>query len=251
MTLNLSPSVSVIIPVFNRPDSLIDAVQSLEENRSLFEILIIDDYSTDLTLEIAKSLQRKYPAVKVASNFRSKGAQGARNSGIILSRGELIVFLDSDDTYVSGGIDNLVKEWSDLQDSQCWLVTGRLNQSKNGSAVIEVTQDDKKNVFAKPIPGFGGWIVPRKCLFEVGLLNEEVRAYQEWDTAFRLIQKFPMKVSGTITYVWNLGNKDSISSRKWKSKVSYLSICISNRKIIKKNAGKTIFLKNLLIGILM
>jgi glycosyltransferase involved in cell wall biosynthesis len=251
MVLNISPLVSVIIPVYNRPDTLIEAVQSLEENNTPFEILIIDDHSTDLTLEIAKSLQKRLPSIKVASNFRGKGAQGARNSGILLAQGELIIFLDSDDTYVSGGIDTLVREWTDLQDSLCWMVSGRLNQSRTISAVTEITQDDKLNVFAKPIPGFGGWIVPKKCLLEVGLLNEDIRAYQEWDTAFRLIQNFPMKVSRTITYVWNIGSNDSISSRKWKSKMSYLSICFSNRRTMKKHAGNARYLKNLLIGILM
>jgi glycosyltransferase involved in cell wall biosynthesis len=244
------PLVSVIIPVFNRPRSLMNAVQSIQDNKTIIEIIIIDDASTDKTLATAINLQKMHPNIRVVSNFRSKGAQGARNSGIILAQGELIVFLDSDDIYTASAIDTLVGEWTEFKDPECWLVSGRLSMSQSGESLHEVIQNDKTLIYSRPIPGFGGWIVPRKNLIEIGLLHEKILAYQEWDTAFRLVERFPVKVSETITYVWVFGNKDSISSKKLKSKISYVSICLANRRIIRKVSGNRSFLKSILIGLL-
>ena len=239
---------SVIIPVFNRPELLSRAVESLHLNQNPIEIIIIDDYSTDSTLDFARTLMSKNNNITVIQNSRRKGAQGARNSGIMHSHSDLIIFLDSDDAYLAGAIDRLILEWEETEDPESWIISKRENRDAEGKALIVQIPLLRQNIFANPVPGFGGWVVPRNNLIAIDLLNEDCRAYQEWDTALRLANLFPVKFSQSLTYVWNSGSGDAISKDLKLAQREYLFVCFRHWKSMVSQAGIFLFLKNLAIG---
>ncbi len=239
---------SIIIPVFNRAESLSRAVESLNSNQNPIEIVIIDDFSTDLTLDFARSLRSKNGKITVLRNSRKKGAQGARNSGILHSNSNLIIFLDSDDTYFPGAIDRLIFEWEETQNANSWIISKRENRHVDGNVSLFDTLPLDHNIFANPVPGFGGWVVPRNSLIKIGLLDEECKAYQEWDTAIRLAKLFPVTYSQSLTYVWNFGSSDAISKDLKLAKRQYLMICLRHWKSIVSRAGVFHLIRNLAIG---
>lgn len=93
------------MPVFNTGQYLEEAIASVlgqaspfSDDMPSYELLLIDDQSTDpLTLEILDRHGRTSPHVRLMKNQRGKGAAGARNTGIVSARGKWIGFLDSDD----------------------------------------------------------------------------------------------------------------------------------------------------------
>ncbi|MGH7336161.1 MAG: glycosyltransferase family 2 protein [Myxococcota bacterium] len=90
--------VSVIVPVFNRPAALREAVESaLGQSYSTIEILVVDDGSTDGTAEVASALVRQSPGRVRAINRPNGGPGQARESGRQAARGEFLQYLDSDD----------------------------------------------------------------------------------------------------------------------------------------------------------
>ena len=93
--------VSAIIPVRNRPHFLREAVESLiATGFPNLEILIVDDGSEDDTLERARELERRFPAVVRALQHADEGNHGpgaSRNLGVLAAAGEYVCFLDSDD----------------------------------------------------------------------------------------------------------------------------------------------------------
>lgn len=92
-----SPFFSIIIPVFNTEFYLRDCIKSvLEQDSKDFEIILIDDCSTDASAKICRDY--KYvEKFKVFKNQKTIGAGLSRNKGMILAKGKYIIFLDSDD----------------------------------------------------------------------------------------------------------------------------------------------------------
>jgi len=89
--------VSTIIPVFNRPDLIVDAVNSvLSQTYRPIEIIVVDDGSTDETVSVLKSLENKHSELRVMTQ-RNSGPGVARDLGRQNACGEFIQYLDSDD----------------------------------------------------------------------------------------------------------------------------------------------------------
>ena len=89
--------VSVIIPVYNSEAYLEEAIESvLKQNLNYVEIILIDDGSTDKSLDICYSYSNKHDNINVISQ-KNLGPGAARNKGIEVAKGEYVTFLDSDD----------------------------------------------------------------------------------------------------------------------------------------------------------
>lgn len=101
------PLFSVIIPSYNRGNFLTGTIHSvLKQTFTDFEILIIDDGSTDSTRSIVGELQKTDSRIHYF--FQENSERGvARNKGLQMAKGELIVFLDSDDAFLPGHLEEL------------------------------------------------------------------------------------------------------------------------------------------------
>jgi glycosyltransferase involved in cell wall biosynthesis len=89
---------SIITPVFNREDCIERCVRSVaEQGFGSVEQLIVDDGSTDGTVALARQCAETYPFVHFFSFDRNRGVNAARNKAISESRGDFVLFLDSDD----------------------------------------------------------------------------------------------------------------------------------------------------------
>lgn len=90
------PEISVIVPAYNVEKYLSQSLKSLSnQNFQDFEVIVVDDASTDSTLEVARSHEDR--RVRVIQHSQNAGVAAARNTGIHAARGEFIAILDSDD----------------------------------------------------------------------------------------------------------------------------------------------------------
>src|SRR2546421_10156933 len=108
--MSARPLISVVIPVYNRPQHVARAVQScLHEAgtpaRRRFEVIVVDDGSTDDTLASLASFGASIAVVRHRTN---RGVCPARNSGVAAALGDWILFLDSDDELLAGSMNKLL-----------------------------------------------------------------------------------------------------------------------------------------------
>ena len=90
-----APFISIIIPTFNRGNFLLDSInQILDQNYDLFEIIVVNDGSTDATSSILATIENKQV---IHINQENKGVSSARNHGAMKARGSYLVFFDDDD----------------------------------------------------------------------------------------------------------------------------------------------------------
>ena len=88
--------VSVIVPSYNRANTLQDTLKSiLNQTYRSFEIIVVDDGSTDNTPALMHVFTQQNQQVRYIAHPSNRGAQAARNTGIKAAKGEWIAFLDS------------------------------------------------------------------------------------------------------------------------------------------------------------
>lgn len=101
--------ISIIIPIYNRQDVIGDCLRSVQnQTHQNFEIIIIDDGSTDQTLEICRLAAAEDSRIILLESEHS-GVSAARNKGIDIAKGEYLFFIDSDDTIHPLLLDTLIK----------------------------------------------------------------------------------------------------------------------------------------------
>lgn len=99
-----APSVSVVIPAFNRADLVLQSVQSVQSQAGLAaEIIVVDDGSTDATAEIVEGVALSDSRVRLLRT-KHAGPAAARNAGVATAAGEYLTFVDSDDLCPPGRI---------------------------------------------------------------------------------------------------------------------------------------------------
>lgn len=97
---NRSPIVSVIVPSYNARNYIEQTIRSvIGQTMEDWQLLVIDDCSTDDTMELAKKIAADDPRIQVLRNEQNMGVAATRNRGIELSQGQYIAFLDSDDVW--------------------------------------------------------------------------------------------------------------------------------------------------------
>lgn len=94
----MTPTLSVLVTAYNRAPFIAASIESvLSQTFTDFELIVVDDCSTDGTLEIAREFERRDPRVRVVANERNLGQFPNRNRAAELARAEFMKFHDSDD----------------------------------------------------------------------------------------------------------------------------------------------------------
>ncbi|MFD1832645.1 glycosyltransferase family 2 protein [Streptomyces desertarenae] len=109
------PKLSVIVPFHNVQDYAQDTLRSLAANaRPGTEFILVDDCSTDATSEILDRAVRDLPRARLLRHEENRGIAQARNTGIEAAEGDYLTFLDGDDWYAPGHLDDLVRSIEEL-----------------------------------------------------------------------------------------------------------------------------------------
>jgi len=116
MRFSYQPEVSVILPTFNRSSLLMNAVQSvLDQDFEDWELLIVDDGSTDNTFQLINPLLHKHEKIRYLKHGNKK-LNMSRNAGIQASFGKYVTFIDSDDLYLSNHLSSRYLYMQENQD---------------------------------------------------------------------------------------------------------------------------------------
>jgi glycosyltransferase involved in cell wall biosynthesis len=98
--LVMSELVTVVIPTFNKVSYIRQTVISvLKQNYGAIEILLVDNGSTDGTLDVIASMQNEFTSIRLIQTLKNNGPSGARNEGLKQAKGKYIFFLDGDDLF--------------------------------------------------------------------------------------------------------------------------------------------------------
>lgn len=162
------PSVSVLMTAYNREKFIAEAIESiLASTYQNWELIIVDDCSTDNTLQIAKTYEIKDARVKVYLNPTNLGDYSNRNKAATYARGKYLKYLDSDDTIFQWGLEYCVKQMEQYPLASIGMLYLRDRNMEN--SIVESSREAIGNHF------FDGSILsigPSGCIYKRKLFEK-------------------------------------------------------------------------------
>ena len=230
-TMSDTPKVSVIIPTYNRANLLPRAVRSVLSQTYLdYEIIVVDDCSTDSTPEVVAAW--KDERVRYISHSVNRRQSGALNTGIENARGEYVAFLDDDDEWLpiklgnqiaaleaSGPNVGLVYGWLDQSDDQSGRTRPQYRKTMSG--------DVSRELLALRIPGPTITLLVRtKLARDLGGFDETLNVHNDLDFLVRASQLCNIAVLPEVVAIQHVGHgherMNVDSPRVLKDKADYI-----------------------------
>jgi glycosyltransferase involved in cell wall biosynthesis len=185
-----APSITVVIPAYNRASTLARALASVaRQTLAAAEVIVVDDGSSDGTAAVAGACE--HPGLRIIRHDSNRGAAAARNTGLRAARGDYIALLDSDDEWTP---DKLAMQLAEL----C-AATPDILASCTAYSIREgaFTRDH----FPHPVghddlfmgcdlsPG-ATLMMARPLVDEIGLFDETLPRYEDWDWLLRYTERY-------------------------------------------------------------
>lgn len=144
----MQPLISIITPNYNCGRFIAQTIESVRaQTYTNWEMLIVDDCSTDDSYQIALEYAQKDPRIKVFQNEKNSGAAISRNKAIELSQGEYLAFLDSDDLWLP---EKLEKQLQFMQENDCdFSFTEYEHIDEDNNSLLKVAKVIKKLSYTK------------------------------------------------------------------------------------------------------
>jgi len=189
--------ISVVIPTYNRREFLPLAIRSvLNQTFQDFEIIVVDDGSLDYS---AKEIVGEFrdPRIRYIRHEVNKGLSAARNTGIKVSKGRYIAFLDDDDEWLPEKLELQLDLFKKSSSDVGVVYTGCLKVDRSSGKVIQHMIPTKRGNILKDlllrdcvIAGGSTALVRKECFNKVGLFDENLLAWEAYDMWIRISQVF-------------------------------------------------------------
>ena len=212
----MSPTVSVVIPTYNRWPLLGDAIDSvLSQTFADFELIVIDDGSTD---ETPRHLARYGSSLRVISQ-RNRGVSTARNRGVSVARAPYIAFLDSDDLWLRSKLQEQISfmladpALGICQTDEMWIRNGsRVNpKAKHSKPSGDIFRRSLEFCLVSPSA-----VMMKKALFEqVGGFDETFPVCEDYDLWLRIAVDHEVSLIPRNLVIKRGGHADQLSHSRW------------------------------------
>ena len=247
-------TISFVIPNYNNGQYIFQCIESLEnQSYTPDKIIIVDDCSTDNSLDEITKLQNKYNNIVCLVNDRNKGVSYSRNRGILESNTDYICFIDSDDYIDNENFIEIILQYIKpnrlcflqyrLCDSNGFYIqayrflkphhTGSISRTKMKTIVCE---DTSSTLLPR------NYVVFRSHVIMTGMFNEEMNLYEDSDLICRLLKKvkpFVINQYGPVYRIKKEGLSHNIPAEKHQATLENLS-----NKYYNLHCKLYIFLKN-------
>lgn len=188
------PTVSVIIPTYQHAQFISDAIQSvLDQTYRDFEVIIINDGSTDRTAEILDGYSDRVTVITQPN----RGLPASRNVGINHSLGEFVAFLDADDFWLSNKLEKQVQLMNEDPDlglifTNATVLSGAITKGTIFDLVTPKSGWVEKELFQDNFMPMPTILVRRSCFKSVGLFDENLRSCEDYDLWLRISHLYPV-----------------------------------------------------------
>jgi glycosyltransferase involved in cell wall biosynthesis len=216
------PKVSVILPTFNRPQMLVEALQSvLNQTYRDFEIIVVNDAGTDVRELI--DLLNTEGKIRYLCHTRNKDRAAARNSALRVACGKYIAYLDDDDIFYPDHLETLVTLAESGGYEVVYSDAHRAVQRRDGERTWIAARDipysndfDADRILIENLFPVLCILHERNCVDQIGLFDESLTSHEDWDYWIRLSRVFELVHHRKVTceFRWREDGSTTTSSRR-------------------------------------
>lgn len=217
MTSEARPTVSVIVPTYNRADLLRESLKSiLRQSFAEFEVVVVDDGSTDATSEVLTAINDRRVRTLWQPN---RGISAAMNSGLQAARGRYIARLDSDDLWEPSLLTTLVSVLESRP--EIGVVYGQADAIQDGKVIphiqglpLRFPEDSLRSLLYDDTTCNIAILARRECFARAGPYDESLIANEDWDIWLRIARfaQFAFVPERLARIRWHSGNLTGVGS---------------------------------------
>jgi glycosyltransferase involved in cell wall biosynthesis len=203
----LSPTVSVVLPTYNRERTIRRAITSvLSQSDVTLELIVVDDASTDNTVQVIEDLLAD-DRVRLVRNEKTCGGAAARTRGLELATGPFIAFQDSDDEWLADKLALQVADLVDRAHSYAGNYTSFIRVAKGSAehlpnaAAINSGRTLFSSLIRKNFITTQSLLIRRQVIDEIGGFDEDLPRFQDWDLVLRIASRWDLAFIDTPTVI--------------------------------------------------
>lgn len=237
-------SISVVIPMYNRRQTILDSINSVlhqTEIDKIVEIIVVDDGSTDDSVSIITNFidEQKYgPKIRIVRG-QHNGVSSARNIGATVAEGNWVAFLDSDDEWKNDKVSHFIKVLSIHKDAA--LIGDSLRKSN-------IEKKESKKLFIHFEPLIQTSIVLKSAFISVNGFDEKLSHAEDLDFTVRVSSQFNVYTTGEDDIVLGHG-KARFGESGLSQNLNAMEKGIEDT--LKKSLNSNILSKNQYVGLLI
>ena len=193
-----NPTVSVVIPTYNREQFIERSIKSvLNQTYQDFEIIVVDDASIDNTKEVVAGFNDQ--RIKYVRHEKNRGEAAARNTGIKLAEADYIASHDSDDEWLPEKLAKQIQVFENCSPEVGVVYTGFWKEESGEKTYIPFEGVNKKegNIHQELLKGnFIGspvTLIKKECFEKAGMFNEEISNLVDWELWLRVSKYYHFK----------------------------------------------------------
>ncbi len=241
---------SVVIPLYNKGLSVKRTIEcALNQTYPHFELIIVDDGSTDCSLEIVKSFIDN--RIRIISQ-RNAGVSAARNRGIRESQFDLVAFLDADDLWEPNYLEEMAGLIQDVSEAGlygCAYDKSDGEKNKPVNFCLSPGYCGKiKNYFSHAKKNHLFWtsavIIRKSALKITGAFDERINTGEDLDLWFRIAFSFPVAFLNKVLAHYNTGDQNRASLKKHDFSKSFLCYTYKYKPIEADNKDLRVFINH-------
>ncbi len=235
-----SPFFSVIIPLYNREKTISRAIDSiLNQTFQDFELIIVDDCSTDNSATKVREYQLQDSRIKYIKNEINLERCISRNKGIQSTNGRYICFLDSDDYHLLFHLETFYRKIKEEKEPKAFLFTSAWNETEEGERTERncpvIGNMDFYRYFLNYTVNPQRWCVEQSIAKSI-LFDPEIIICEDLDFSLRVVNagvsiiQIPLR---TTVYVASADSFTHGDAQKWEKELFYLKRIFSKRNLKK------------------
>jgi glycosyltransferase involved in cell wall biosynthesis len=213
-----SPLVSVIVPTYNRSEKLVEAISSVTNQEYCnYEIIVVNDGGVDVQ-DIITRLNTK----ENISYFRhkyNKGVAAARNTGLRLSKGKYIAYLNDNDIFYPNHLEILAK-YLEVSDYKVAYTNAYRAVEKDVDERYVISHRDipcsfefnKNQILIKNFIPVLCVMHEKSCIDEIGYFDERLKSHEDWDLWIRMSMKYEFACINAFTCEYRCKEDDNMAN---------------------------------------